>query len=261
MRERYGTCRGFPAGPEGGANLSYPSRGPAWIKPKSMDRQPHERTPDRTGQPCNELGLLEAHRRGDPEAMGMLLRAFQKRIYAICYRMVRHEHDARDLTQDSMLKIMEGVDSYDGRAKLSTWVIRVTMNCCLSHLRKERLRRHAPIDAIDASGRDSGPLHVPAVAELLPSRRVEQAEMRHVLRRAMGNLDPQMRAVLVLRDMQELEYQLISEVLGVPIGTVKSRLFRARLALRKEAESSLGDPPADHERQPLPGAHERGPGE
>ncbi len=226
-----------------------------------MDRQPHERTLDGTGQPSTELDLLEAHRRGDPEAMGLLLRAFQKRIYAICYRMVRHEHDARDLTQDSMLKIMEGVDSYDGRAKLSTWVIRVTMNCCLSHLRKERLRRHAPIDGIDGPGRGSGPLHVPAVAELLPSRGVEQAEMRHVLRRAMGNLDPQMRAVLVLRDMQELEYQLISEVLGVPIGTVKSRLFRARLALRKEAESSLGDPPADHERQPLPGAYERGPGE
>ena len=102
--------------------------------------------------------------------------------------------------------------------------------------------------------------HVPEVAELLPSRRVEQAEMRQVLRRALGDLDPQMRAVLVLRDMQEMEYQLISEVLGVPIGTVKSRLFRARLALRQAAESSLGGPPADHERQPLPGAHQRGPG-
>ncbi len=225
-----------------------------------MDRQPNESTPEGTGQPSTELDLLEAHRRGDPEAMGLLLRAFQKRIYAICYRMVRHEHDARDLTQDSMVKIMEGVDSYDGRAKLSTWVIRVTMNCCLSHLRKERLRRHAPIDGIDAPGRGSGPLHVPEVAELLPSRRVEQAEMRQVLRRALGDLDPQMRAVLVLRDMQEMEYQLISEVLGVPIGTVKSRLFRARLALRQAAESSLGAPPANHEREPLPGAHQRGPG-
>jgi len=234
---------------------------PLWIKPESMDRQPHERTPDRTGKPSNELDLLEAHRRGDPEAMGLLLRTFQKRIYAICYRMVRNQHDARDLTQDSMLKIMEGLDSYDGRAKLSTWVIRVTMNCCLSHLRKERLRRHAPIDGIDAPGRGSGPLHVPAMAELLPSRRVEEAEMRHILRRALGDLDPQMRAVLVLRDMHDMEYQLISEVLGVPIGTVKSRLFRARLALRQAAELSLGDPPADHDHQPLPGAHQRGPGE
>ena len=152
--------------------------------------------------------------------------------------MVRDEHEARDLTQDALVKVMEGLDSYDGRSKLSTWVIRVTINCCLSHLRKERLRRHrtlAPV-AEAASAREPGS---PESGELSPPRRIEQDEMRGILLRALGSLDPQMRAVLVLRDMQELNYQGIAAALGIPVGTVKSRLFRARTALRRAAEGEL----------------------
>jgi len=191
--------------------------------------------------PLRELQLVQAYRRGDAEAIAQLLRVYQRRIYAVCYRMVRDEHDARDLAQDAMVKVIQGLDGYDGRSKLSTWVIRISMNCCLSHLRKQRLRRHGSLDADRAGG---GPPDGGAGGgELPPARGVEQGEMRGILSRALGRLDPQMRSVLVLRDMQDLEYSQIAEVLGVPVGTVKSRLFRARVALREavEAESGRGE--------------------
>ncbi|MCH8211076.1 MAG: sigma-70 family RNA polymerase sigma factor [Planctomycetes bacterium] len=95
--------------------------------------------------PLRELQLLEAYRRGDPEAIGELLNVYQHRIYSVCYRMVRHEHDARDLAQEAMVKVLQGLDSYDGRSKLSTWIIRVTMNCCLSHLRRQKIRKHSSL--------------------------------------------------------------------------------------------------------------------
>jgi RNA polymerase sigma-70 factor (ECF subfamily) len=193
--------------------------------------------------PLRELQLVQAHRRGDTEAIAELLRGYQRRIYAVCYRMVRDEHDARDLAQDAMVKVIQGLDGYDGRSKLSTWIIRVSMNCCLSHLRKQRLRRHGSLEG-DLADRGGGPsAGAGGGGELPPARGVEQREMRGILSRALGSLDPQMRSVLVLRDMQDLEYSQIAEVLGVPVGTVKSRLFRARVALREalEAESGRGE--------------------
>jgi len=195
--------------------------------------------------PLAELQLVEAHRRGDPDAIGQLLEAYQRRLYSICYRMVRNEHDARDLTQDSLVRVIQGLDSYDGRSKLSTWIIRVTMNTCLSHLRKQRLRRHGSLD-VASENSPAGPIDPRSMGELQPSSRVEHSEMRLVLGRAMMRLDPDMRAVLVLRDMQDLEYQSIAHSLEVPIGTVKSRLFRARLALRTAVEAELGHSGGDH---------------
>jgi RNA polymerase sigma-70 factor (ECF subfamily) len=92
--------------------------------------------------PLRELQLVDAYRQGGRharEAMGELLWGYQRRIYSICYRMLKHPEDAGDVTQDVLLKIMEGLESYDGRSKLSTWVIRVTINCCLSFLRREKV--------------------------------------------------------------------------------------------------------------------------
>ncbi len=213
--------------------------------PIQPDSRTQGRHPDAPGQairvtPLRELQLLEAYRRGDPEAIGELLNVYQHRIYSVCYRMVRHEHDARDLAQDAMVKVLQGLESYDGRSKLSTWIIRVAMNCCLSHLRRERVRRTSSLDGLwdeDGSPRLQS---LPARGELSGAARVQQAELRAILERSLQRLDPQMRAVIVLRDIQDLDYQQIGTVLGVPVGTVKSRLFRARAALRAAAELEFG---------------------
>ncbi|HRP64142.1 MAG TPA: sigma-70 family RNA polymerase sigma factor [Phycisphaerales bacterium] len=200
--------------------------------------------------PLREMQLLEAHRAGDGEALGELLDAYQHRIYAVCYRMLRDVDEASDLTQDSLIKVIEGLDSYDGRSKLSTWMIRIAMNCCLSHLRKQKLRRHGSLDAAGAALEGGAAFGThwgrSLQGELSGSRRVEQAEARGILHRALMSLEPDARAVLVLRDMQDLDYEQIAEVLETPLGTVKSRLFRARAALRAMIEQISPTPPGHH---------------
>lgn len=197
-----------------------------------------------------ELQLVEAHRSGGPlahEAIAELIGAYQRRVYSVCYRMVRNADDASDLTQDVLLKIVESLGTYNGQSKLSTWVIRVAMNCCLTHLRKQRVREHKPLDAETnrvASGRFSGGGQQGGVGgaslmarEPLPAENVEQDQLRSALLSALDSLDGQTKAILVLRDMQDLDYQQLAEVLEIPLGTVKSRLFRARAALRAAVES------------------------
>jgi len=191
-----------------------------------------------------ELELLDAWRHGDASAMAALLRGYQSRVYAICVRMLRSPEEASDLTQDALLKILEGLHTFDRRAQLSTWIIRVTMNCCLSHMRKQKLRRHASLDDF---GQRSGSwaslgASLPAATDVEPSGAVsvERHEQQAAVLRGLARLDPEARSILVLRDTQGLEYQQIGEVLGVPVGTVKSRLFRARAALRELTEEELG---------------------
>lgn len=181
-------------------------------------------------------------------AWAELLQAHEDRIFATCLRMVRDYETARDLTQDSMVKVIQGLDSFDNRARFSTWLTRVAMNVCISHMRKRKLRRHASLDAPmggegDARGRSFSDA-LEAAPEPSGHERVERREDRDMLLAALDTLDPDHRAVLVLRDGQDLDYQQIGDVLGVPIGTVKSRLFRARAALREAIEkqqSSLAE--------------------
>lgn len=179
-----------------------------------------------------------------------LLTAYEDRLYAVCFRIVRNPEVARDLTQDAMVKVMQGFGSYDGRARLSTWMTRITMNVCLSYLRKQKLRRHASLDApgggggrfSGGGGREEGGMWNGLAQGTEPEAeaRVEAGEARSLILRAMGEVDPEHRTVLVLRDMQGLDYQEIADALEVPVGTVKSRLFRARQALRAVVEQLGG---------------------
>jgi RNA polymerase sigma-70 factor (ECF subfamily) len=198
------------------------------------------------------LQLIEAHQRGGPaghEALCELIRAYQHRVYSICLRMVRHKDDAIDLTHDVLLKLIQSFQTYESRSKLSTWVIRVTMNCCISHLRKQKVREHLPLETTPPTGPGGGidtadwtntPQSRVASREPLPGENVEQEHRRSMVMQALESLDPDTRAIIVLRDLQELDYQQLSEALEIPIGTVKSKLFRARLALRQALERSEG---------------------
>lgn len=191
-----------------------------------------------------DLTLVRAIQRGDAGAWQELIRKYQDRLFATCMRMVHDREMAADLTQDSMVKVIEGLDTYDGRAKLSTWMIRITMNVCLTKLRSEKLRRHASLDATDArTGLTQGEQLADGQGfgrvspELSAAQRVEGDELRELLSAALVRLDPEQRAIVVLRDSRGLDYDQIAEILGVPVGTVKSRLFRARMALRELIEA------------------------
>lgn len=225
--------------------------------------------------PLRELQLVETYRKGGAashDALRQLVESYQRRIYTVCYRMVRHRDDASDLTQDVLMKLIESLDSYNGQSKLSTWVIRVAMNACLSHLRRQKVRETKPLDTaggavgshggwrgggadarninaahgLDESEQEShkGPRTRPARSgqELLPHEDVELSQRNAIVADALSELDPETRALLVLRDVQDLDYQQLAEVLEIPLGTVKSRLFRARDALRQAIEKRSFDP-------------------
>ncbi|MBK7403273.1 MAG: sigma-70 family RNA polymerase sigma factor [Phycisphaerales bacterium] len=185
--------------------------------------------------------LVGEIRAGDPHAWTRLIERYQVRVYSVCVRMVHDRELANDLTQDAFIKIIKGLDTFDERAKLSTWVYRVTMNVCLSKLRSEKLRRHASLDSMaTGGGRDTdrrSELGFSQEREPDADRGVERDEERGRMIAALEALSDEHRAILVLRDGRGLEYEQIAEALDIPIGTVRSRLFRARAALRQAIES------------------------
>ncbi|GDX98332.1 sigma-24 [Phycisphaerae bacterium] len=202
--------------------------------------------PDDSGDAdARDLAIVERIRSGDAAAWSALIRDYQDRLFGVCFRMVRDREMAADLTQDAFVKVIRGIDSFDGRSKLSTWMIRVTMNVCLSKLRSEKLRRHASLDGLAAgsSGDGRGGDWEDLVAQESRSGRepagtanVELKEERERVLAALRELDPEQRAILILCDCRSLPYEEIAQVLGVAVGTVKSRVFRARTALRDVVE-------------------------
>jgi RNA polymerase sigma-70 factor, ECF subfamily len=203
-----------------------------------------------------ELALVAAIQRGEQRAWAELLTRYQDRLFGVCLRMIGDRERAADCTQDAMVKIIEGLGTYDGRAKLSTWMIRVTMNVCLSRLRSEKLRRHASLEGLaDGQARrqredDRGGLdRIGELQNREPGGEsgVQRDELRRLLAEALLRVSSEQRAILVLRDARGLDYEQIAEVLGVPVGTVKSRLFRARMALRDVLEQMGYRPDSEHE--------------
>jgi len=189
--------------------------------------------------PADEQALIQRVHDGDRAALGELLRAHQRRLYNVCFRMVSHPDDAAELTQDVLLKVVEKIDGFRGDARLTTWMTRIAMNASISHLRKRKLRKtvslNQPPAGSDAeAGGSSLASRLPDERELGPASCVQHHESLDQLQRAIAELDDDQRAVLVLRDVEELDYHQIARTLDLPVGTVKSRLFRARLALREK---------------------------
>lgn len=207
-----------------------------------MDR-PADNPRPLTEAEAREHALVAAIRRGDASGWAELLGRYQHRLYTICFRMTGDRETASDLTQDSMVKIIEGIGKYDGRSRFSTWVIRVTMNVVLSRLRSEKHRRHASLDSARQDAFRRGGISDPpafsdsGASELASGERVEHEDIRRRIGAALLRVDAEHRSILILRDVNGLEYEHIAETLGVPLGTVKSRIFRAREALRRELEA------------------------
>ena len=197
--------------------------------------------------PTSEQAILAKAKRGDQQALGELLVAYQDRLYNVCLRMVSNRDDAAEVCQDVLVKIIQGIGKFRGESGLGTWMTRIAMNQSISHLRRRRVRRTVSID--QNYGADNGPddqatalrHQIQDQREPGPDQCVEDSEMLNRLHQAMANLDDDFRAVLVLRDIEQQDYATIGQTLDVPVGTVKSRLFRARLALRNEMDRLCSD--------------------
>jgi RNA polymerase sigma-70 factor (ECF subfamily) len=196
-------------------------------------------TPNTPLSAKRERQLIEQVRGGDRGALGELLGAHHRQVYHVCLRMVSNASDAAELAQDVLLKAVQHIDAFKANSRFGTWLVRIAMNLSISHLRKRKVRQAASLDAAVGGAEADGPEQnlgrtIADRREPAAFDRVEHNEQIDRVLAAMGRLDEGLKSVILLRDLQEMDYHEIAEVLGVPLGTVKSRLFRARLALRQE---------------------------
>jgi RNA polymerase sigma-70 factor, ECF subfamily len=190
-----------------------------------------------------DSSLIKAAAQGDRLAMTRLLQTIQGPVFNTCLRMLSHPQDAEEVAQETLLRVVEHLKEFEGRSDLSTWVTRIAMNQSLTRLRQRKLRKTASLDA-ESGGSEDGPTLGQSLSderELTGDCNVELAEDLTLLQEGIKALDEEFRGVIVLRDLQEMDYAQIAQVLNVPVGTVKSRLFRARAALRAwmEARQSM----------------------
>jgi RNA polymerase sigma-70 factor, ECF subfamily len=177
--------------------------------------------------------LVDQARSGNRTALDRLLRAQQPMVHAVCRRITGNDADALDATQEALIAIVRGLDRFDSRAKLSTWVYRIATNASLDELRRRRRRPNATLDADD--GRE--PTATADVAGQVAARLDTDA--------ALSTLTPEYRAAVVLRDLCALDYAEIAEVLDIPLGTVRSRIARGRAAV---ADHLAGNQPGPDRR-------------
>jgi len=199
--------------------------------------------------------LLQAARGGDRAAYGQIVVIYQDRLFNALLRMVGETEEARELTQETFTRGLEKIDGFRGDSSPYTWLFRIGMNLAISNLRRSQRRRTFSLDgaALDnassgGNGSASGDGQASGLLNRLASARqdqppqiAERRERQRIVVEALGRLDPDYRAVLVMRDIEGFDYQQMADVLGLPLGTLKSRLFRARLAMRDELAPYLED--------------------
>ena len=181
-------------------------------------------------------GLVERCRRQDDGAWKELIDSHRREVYCLCYRYCGREDEAEDLTQEIFLKVFKAIESYDStRASFATWLNRVAKNHLVDYYRRTRK------DRVTSSLEEELPrIRQDHRRDEHPSAQAERSERREVLQMALGNLSPGLRQAGILGGPQGLEYTKISEVLGVPPGTVKSRVHRGRIELGKLLSVQLG---------------------
>lgn len=175
----------------------------------------------------SDRDLVERARRGDADAFGMLVVRHQDRIYTAVLRFCGDAEDARDIVQKAFLNAWRRMASFKGDSAFSTWMYRIAFNESVSFRRAGGSRRHRTLE-----GRD-GESAVEPADDRRPGDRLDSEENRAKVQEALNQLDPEERKILILKELEDRSYEEIAEILEVPKGTVRSRLFRARESLRE----------------------------
>lgn len=179
-------------------------------------------------QTSQQAEWMNCAREGDRFAYGQLAASIQDRLYNGILRIVGDREEARDLTQDTFARALEKIQSFRGECAPYTWFFKIAVNLSISQLRKLQRRRTF---SLDAPRRGDG--QAASLARMAADAAEQNEEQQQVLS-ALGRLDAEYRAILVMRDVEDFDYQQMADILGLPLGTLKSRLFRARLALHDE---------------------------
>ncbi len=188
---------------------------------------------------CNDdNSLIAACRAGRTEAFGVLVGRYQDRLYPTMLRLTGSTEDALDLLQDAFLRAFEKLDRFQGESSFYTWVYRIAVNLALS----DRRRRRSSTRARGCGGEGGEPLDPPDdPATSDPTLPIERAERDDLIQAALNSLADDHRAVVVMKEFDGLRYEEIAAILGVPIGTIRSRLHRARLELRERLRGVVSE--------------------
>jgi RNA polymerase sigma-70 factor, ECF subfamily len=199
-------------------------------------------------QPATPDTLIEQCLSGDQVAWEAIVKQNWRKVFNVAYKFVGKHDEAEDLAQDIFLKIFKALGTFDRRANFQTWIISISRNLCIDHYRSVRKERQTIAREVD-----TGDLQ-PASSDRGPYQAAENQGLRALLRQALQTLPTTLRTAVVLRDLQELSYQEIADRLGLPEGTVKSRINRGRIELGHQLKRLQDKQPAARRRR---GAHAR----
>jgi RNA polymerase sigma-70 factor (ECF subfamily) len=188
--------------------------------------------------PDLERSLLRRLRDRDERAFRELIQSHRDRVYNITFRMLGNREEAEDVAQEVFITVFKTIETFREEAKFSTWLYRVTVNHCKNRIKYLARRHDRDKEEIDdqATG-TNGAIGAPVPSA--PDRALEGAQLEKLLQEAIAKLEVDQRIVVVLRDIEDLSIEEICEITGMPDGTVKSRLHRARLVLRKRLQHQL----------------------
>ena len=176
--------------------------------------------------------LFSQVQREDMHAFDMIVSRYKTRLYNCVYRMVNNPENAEDLVQETFLRVYKNRHNYQATSNFSTWIYTIALNLARSELRKRKRRQFFSLNSSTHEDSNTEGFDLPDTS-FGPSDHMEQSELGQAIQKAIDHLPIKYRTVIVLRDVQELSYEQISEILNCPTGTVKSRVNRARLRLQE----------------------------
>ena len=186
-----------------------------------------------------ESTLIRRASQGDAASFNALMATHERRMYAVALRMCGNHEDAQDCLQEAMLRVYRAISGFKSQSSFSTWVYRITMNACLDELRKRKNRPNTSLDGLLDGG------FSPTDAGESPDGYAQRRELRRALLECIRELPEDMRAAVVLRDVEGYAYEEIAGMLDANVGTIKSRISRGRERLREKigARAELFDRP------------------
>jgi len=189
----------------------------------------------------SEKRFIRKLRNRDPHAFELLVRRYEVPVYNLVFRMLGNREEAEDLAQEIFVKIFKKIDSFRGDSSLSTWIYRVASNMCKNrqqYLGRRYHNRPSKIGLEESSLGDEQSFRTTGRVSR-PDELVEGYQMEQLIQTAISELDEEHRLILILRDIQGISYEEIASIVGLPLGTVKSRLHRARMSLKEKIGPQL----------------------
>ena len=187
--------------------------------------------------PVSEKALIRAAQRGDLEAFNLLILRYQNLLFGIALRLLNDEDAASDAVQEALISAFRRFNTFRGDS-LKSWLARVVVNACYDELRKKRRQHSVPLEQLNAEGDEIETSYWLIDSQADPELQFESGEVQNAIQKSLDKLPSVYRLMLVLVDIEGLSYEEAAMAAGIPVGTVKSRLARARLQMQKSLQAS-----------------------